>query len=265
MHIECRACRLLFLQHCIRQIRRVYARDDQTPYKVWLREVNCNGVNLPTKWGWEAVSLAEEILEDAISRPQEIAELSTAPDSVFTLISATAAYLVIIKLSTFQSQGVPLAGPSDAFLDRTVDLLKRAACGSDHVPARCAHLISALVRSYQTQIRHPPQQPHTARRDHDPTQKMLPRVSDQRPQPQPSLSLHYNSDPDHQYEHLGSMVHNGHRQQTQGLDPQLPGDGLGVGMEMNEVMNSDLMLDSDFWASFMSNLTANGEGLVGFG
>lgn len=268
MHIELRACRLLFLQHCIRETRRVYAQNDSLPYKVWLREVNCNGVNLPTTWGWEAVKLAEEILEAAISRPEEIAELSTAPDSVFTLISASAAYLVIIKLSAFQSEGVPLAGRSDTFLDRTVDLLRTAACGPDHVPAKCAHLISALVRSYQTQTRHPPQQHQPSRRDHhdhDPSQKTLPRVSHQRaPPPPPSLSLHYNSDPDHQQQHLGSTVHNGHRQQAQGMDAQLPGQGLGLGMEMNEVMNSDLMLDSDFWASFMSNLTANGGGLVSF-
>ena len=106
-----------------------------------------NGVSLAALWGQEAIALAEKILSSALSRP-ELKQLSTAPDVFFGLLSFAAAFLVISKITTFQNYRTHLPGSSDALLTKIVDRLLEVACSSDHAPAKCARLISALMRGF---------------------------------------------------------------------------------------------------------------------
>jgi hypothetical protein len=139
------AYRLLFLHHCLRNLRRV-VQDDSG--RAWFMLTDYNGVNLGAKWGQEAMELAEKILSSALSQP-ELKRLSTAPDIIFALLCFAAVFLVICKISTYQDFGAQLPASSDALLTSITDRLLQVACGPDHAPAKCARLISALVKGFK--------------------------------------------------------------------------------------------------------------------
>lgn len=231
------SCRLLFIHHCLRETRRVISDETGRP---WHEIAHYNGINLGMQWGHEALILAEEILSSTLSR-SELNQLSTAPDNVFAMICFAASFLVICKLSIYQQHGEQLPGSSDALLSKITDRLLQAACGPDHAPAKCAQLISGLVARFESQTKGGSNGADGLRMptiEHN--------ISSER------TSASYNPG-------LSSTGY-GVDSQPAPYDANLPTFGS---VDLNRIASSEVMLDSDFWSSFMDNLTADVPSMVG--
>ena len=191
-----------------------------------------NGINIVLHWGQEALLLAEDILSSTISRP-ELKQLGAAPDNVFAMLCFAASFIVICKIAIYQAHGDQLRGASDGLLAKITDRLIQAACSPDHAPAKCALLIKGLVASFEARTTKGGECEHV--------------------QPQNvshSLSSERTSATD-QVQELTGFSTGGHSH----FETFLPGHDSSDGL--NHLMHSDVMLDSDFWASFMDNLTTD--------
>jgi hypothetical protein len=174
--------------------------------------------------------MAEDILVSTISR-QEVKQLGAAPDNVFAMICFAASFLVMCKISVYQSHGIRLPGSSDGLLTKITDRLLQAACGPDHAPAKCAQLIRGLISTYEVRCSGEPAHPRSQYMSHN--------VSSERTSATLSRELESAGYPVDGHPHFDTSF--------QGHDPTM------------DLMNSDVMLDSDFWASFMDNLTVDME------
>ncbi|KIM74996.1 hypothetical protein PILCRDRAFT_689319 [Piloderma croceum F 1598] len=209
------AYRLLFLHHCLRNLRRV-VQDDSG--RSWFLLTDYNGVNLGAKWGQEAMELAEKILSSALSQP-ELKQLSTAPDIIFALLCFAAVFLVICKISTYQDFGAQLPASSDTLLTLITDRLLQVACGPDHAPAKCARLISALVKGFK------------ALSGGD--QASMPHAHGNSSGPPQTLSVEGQPQPDLKFPTVSPGV--------DFIEPAIP----------------SAMLDHNYWTSFMDTLMVN--------
>jgi len=177
-----------------------------------------NGVNLGAKWGQEAMELAEKILSLALSQP-ELKQLSTAPDIVFALLCFAAVFLVICKISTYQDFGAQLPPSSDALLTLITDRFLQVACGPDHAPAKCARLISALVKGFKAlSDGDRASMPHAQGNPSGPPQTSF-------VEGQPQLDLKFPT--------------------------------VGTGVDFIEPAIPGAMLDHNYWTSFMDTLAVN--------
>ncbi|KAF7981746.1 hypothetical protein HWV62_32365 [Athelia sp. TMB] len=211
----------------------------------WHRKAIYNGISLPRSWGKQTLLLAQDVLTSAISKFEHSTELSMIPDSIFAMVCSTAALLIRIKTLAYVFVGVRIIGSSDKLLQRTREIFASAACAPDHLPAQCAQFIASLIDSYETRLREPFQR--------QPADEIHTEGSLQRGVPHPTT------------EGLPTLP---------SLDP--PGDdhgpsnpgvsrddeveaGMGFGLGIADILrgDSDWMLDSDFWASFMDNLTTD--------
>jgi len=220
-------CRLLFIHHCLHETRRVVACSGVRP---WYLLAEHNGINLAIKWGQEAMLLAEDIISSTVSRP-ELEELTTAPDIVFAMLCFAASFIIMCKISIHQIRGEQLPGASDDLLARITERLMQAACSPDHAPVKCAQLINGLISNYEARI---------MEGDENLGPKILPHnISSER-------TVVANREPE--------LPRYPVDRQSQ-LDVSMPAHGLNV--DLNRLMNSEVMLDSEFWASFMDNLTTD--------
>ena len=223
-------CRLLFIHHCLQATRRVIASGADQP---WYTNAEYNGINIATHWGREALLLAEDILSSTISRT-ELKQLGAAPDNVFAMLCFAASFIVTCKIAVYQVYGDQLRGASDGLLEKINDRLIQAACSQDHAPAKCARLIKRLVASFEAC-----------------TMKGGGECEHVQPQDVPhSLSSERTSATD-QIQELTGFSAGGQPH----FEASLPDHGSSDGV--NWLMHSDVMLDSDFWASFMDNLTTD--------
>lgn len=187
-------------------------------------------MNLAMQWGHEALLLSEEILTLTLSR-LEINQLSTAPDNIIALICFAASFLVICKLSIYQIHGEDLPGSSDTLLSKIINRLAQSACGPDHAPAKGAQLIASLVTRYKTETKKGKEidRPKVPSLEH--TLSSL-RTSAATDEPVVSPTLPAEAQPYYEAPPFGSV-------------------------DLSNMINSDVMLDSEFWSSFMDNLTAD--------
>jgi hypothetical protein len=232
-------CRLLFIHHCLHETRRIVTVDPARQDQPWYMFAEYNGVNLAIHWGQEAMLLAEDILSSTISQP-ESSLLGSAPDNLFAMVCFAATFIVVCKISVYQSHGECLSGSSDGLLAKVIDRLLLAACSPDHAPAKCAQLIRQLVVTYEARMK------CNKVPEHLEPQAMSHHNSSGR-------SSGINQEPESGFSVDGQPPH---------FDASL--SGYGVSLDLNRLMNSDVMIDSDFWASFMDNLTTDvpyGEGV----
>jgi hypothetical protein len=230
-------CRLLFMHHSLHEARRVVISDQTRQGRPWYMFAESNGVKLAVHWGQEALLLAEGILSSIISQP-ESNQLGSAPDNLFAMVCFAATFVVMCKISTYQNHGEHIPGSSDGLLAKVIDRLLLAACNPDHAPAKCAQLIRKLVATYEARTMKCNNKP-----EHLEPQAMLHNISSER-------TSAINQEPESGFGVDGQPPH---------LDASLSGY-----IDLNVLMKSDVMIDSDFWASFMDNLTTDveyGEGV----
>lgn len=224
------SCRLLVLHHTLRSIRKVLPNDSD---RRWYQDAEYDGVNVVVLWGHQAILLAEEMLSIAISL-LELEQLGTAPDSIFSLLCFAAVFIVMCKYSVHRLHGSHLTGSSDVLLQKIIDRLSRIACGSDHAPAKCAQLLSAMMDTFRAR---------TIKVDED--------SEDGKAQ---NCELSTTSRESSQ----STVEHQPHRIDLPGIQQShtdTPWPSLDSGVDLNQLMNPDIILDSDFWASFMDNVT----------
>lgn len=236
-------CRLFFINHCLAETRKTFgwAQGNSVPAG-WHRKVIFNGISLPRSWGKQTLLLSQDVLTSAISKFEQSTELSMIPDCIFAMVCCTAAYLVRIKISAYLFAGIRIRGSSDKLLQRMREIFASAACAPDHFPAQCAQFIATLVDAYEARVREPFQR--------QPTDENYTEGSPQRAVLQPAEGLPALPP-------LGSQGNDRGSQRVL-RDSEAEG-GMGFGLDVGDILrgDSDWMLDSDFWASFMDNLTTD--------
>ncbi|KAF7985932.1 hypothetical protein HWV62_43858 [Athelia sp. TMB] len=212
------ACRLLIMHHSMREARRVYTEPSGPP---WFEIAKHCGVNIAMKWGQEAVIAAETTLSTMLSRPESDVELmATTPDNIFAMLCFAASFLIMCKISIHQIHGGDLPESSNTLLAKTNALFARLACAPDHAPSKCAQLIIGLVAGFEART----------------GKRMVGFANGSGP---PIVTRPSGG--------LAAAISQGDRHPC---DLPIPGD-------LSELLNSELMLDADFWASFMDNLTTD--------
>ncbi|KAG2369795.1 hypothetical protein BDR07DRAFT_1388333 [Suillus spraguei] len=232
LRVYYQSCRLLVLVHALIETKTVISKcDQQNP---WFLVAEHNGINLGRSWGHQALVLSEGILITALSRP-ELVLLSAAPDNFFSMLTLATFFVIISKWSVMENACEQLPGSSDSILARTIDRMQQVSAAPDHVPAKCARVIEAGVLSFRKRASEKSEvesrELHRPLLEHfDTAARLRERVS------APVAHSGYPTE-QQQYSH------------TQQSFPSFPVN------DPNYFMNSDIILDNDFWSSFMSNLS----------
>jgi hypothetical protein len=182
----------------------------------WYSRFIHNGVNLAGAWGYEAIMSAESVLSVLISR-SELALIGTLPDMVFTFISFAAVFLIMAKFALYEHRAESISGSGDALLVKTIERLSEAAYSPEHHAARCARIIASSLAAWEMRKAKPEIGKYI---------RVAPTVA-KSPVPEPAGET--------------TTFTNGSADPIQ---------------DFNRFMNPDIFLDSDFWASFMNNLSS---------
>jgi hypothetical protein len=221
--IYCHCCKLLVLFHLTREMRCVYCQEDNsTPWY----NVQRHDIAFAMEWFREAMSAAEAILTQLLSRPDP-ALLGTLPDHVFTLITFAAVFLIWAKISVLGSHKTVLSGYSDTTLTMTVDLLRKVQHTRQH-----ADLITGCFKVYEELVAKRQEGGNAVRQALRESQNANGEEGNEAPA---------------------------------GLGPVLPlpcGEwqdwppfsGFNLDLDLNCMVNPSY-LDSEFWPTFLSNLT----------
>ncbi|KAG1755346.1 hypothetical protein EDB19DRAFT_1924731 [Suillus lakei] len=194
--------------------------------KTWFLVAEHNGINLGRSWGHQALVLSEGILITALSRP-ELVLLSAAPDNFFSMLTLATFFVILSKWS--------LPGSSDSILARTIDRMRQVSAAPDHVPAKCARVIEAGVLSFR-------------RRSSEKSE------ADSREFSRPLLE-HFDTAARNFRERVSApAAPSGYPAEQQYSHTQQSFPSFPIN-DPNYFMNSDIILDNDFWSSFMSNLS----------
>ncbi|KAG9317720.1 hypothetical protein JVU11DRAFT_1936 [Chiua virens] len=149
LHIYYQSCRLLILVHALMETKLTLTKSDS--HNPWFLVAEHNGVNLAQCWGHQALVISEAILITTISQ-LEPALMSTAPDSVFSMITFATIFVILSKWSVLENAGQQMPGSSDSILTRTIEKLSLVACSPDHFAAKCARVIESGVLSFKRKI-----------------------------------------------------------------------------------------------------------------
>ncbi|KAH0840187.1 hypothetical protein J3R83DRAFT_1182 [Lanmaoa asiatica] len=249
LHIYYQSCRLLVLVHALMETKLVLTKaDSQIP---WFLVAEHNGVNLAHSWGHHALVLSEAILIATISRP-ELALMSTAPDSLFSMITFATIFVLLSKWSVLENAGQQMPGSSDSILAKTIERLSLIACSPDHFPAKCARLIEAGVLSFKRKIERSEREPKEFSRpvvQHFTTSTRGEFGSSSASR---SASVSDGMRTGYAAGSPAAGVNAGGSLAPGPMDPQNTFPNLLMS-DPNYFMGSDIFFDNDFWSSFMSN------------
>jgi hypothetical protein len=245
LQVYYQSCRLIVLVHAIMQAKLALNKPDrQGP---WFLAAVYNGVNLTQTWGHHALVLSEAILIATISR-SELALMSAAPDSLFSMISLAAIFVILSKWNVYENIGQQMPGSSDPILARIIEKLSLIACSPDHFAVKCARLIEAGVLSFRKKTERSEPGPKVF------SKPVLRHFTEYGPTSRSGSGSGSGSNGmgTGGYAAGGSAVGAG----TGGSLPHGPIDPqytfLNVPMsDPNYFMSSDIFFDDDFWSAFM--------------
>jgi hypothetical protein len=143
-------CRLTFLVHILRHMRMhippsVVARGGSMFFSSTMTRSGCGLVLACPR---DALASAEALLTTILCiKDKEL--LVTAPDSVFAMISFSAAYITTARSLILQSKGMQrLPGASEELLARTIKCLRKVSLSTDDNASRCARVISGFLDTW---------------------------------------------------------------------------------------------------------------------
>lgn len=238
MQVYYHANRLLTLHMAIRCARNAFIKSHPAQKSgPWYHHLTADGTNVASVLGQDAISSAEAIMITTLSRP-EIHLLGTSPDNLFAMISFAATFLIMVKFAVLHNQGEVLTGASDHLLIRIIERLKQAAVTPDHAAAKCAHMITALMTAWEKQASRAAQEREEA-----------------------AVAASGAIDHAVSAERGAPTMEKDNRWPEVGVEPShmnMPTDGLPFTMneDLQRYTNSDIFLDTEFWSSFMENLTS---------
>lgn len=222
---------------------------NKTDSQTWFLAAEHNGVNLARSWGHHALVLSEAILIATISR-SELALMSTAPDSLFSMITMAAIFVILSKWCVLENIGQQMPGSSDSILEKIIRRLSHIACSPDHFAAKCARVIEAGVHSFRKK---------SERLDPGP-----------KPIPKPIVKHFTEYGPTSR----SAGVSNGMGTGEYAAESSAAGVAMGTNLapgptdqytfpnfpmsDPNYFMNSDILFDNDFWSMVMNGMSAMG-------
>ncbi|KAG6334098.1 hypothetical protein ID866_4990 [Astraeus odoratus] len=244
LQIYYQSFRLLVLLHGMMELKRVYEEDGVV--EPWFELVELNGVKLVLVWGSRALVIAEGVLITMISR-SETALLSAAPDYFFAMISLSTLYVILSKWSAMEKTKEPLRGSCDSLLARTVQYLTQISCSPDHSAARCARVIEEGMSSVHKKL-------STYSRQAVTSQIWRQRVS--------SAALNYTEVDCNRDMGYSSMPPTAEYTECVGGTPPLHEQAMNshhtlssFPMSDPNYFNSEIFFDTEFWSSFMANMS----------
>lgn len=234
------SCRLIVLVHAIMQAKLALNKPDrQGP---WFLAAVHNGVNLTQTWGHHALVLSEAILIATISR-SELALMSTAPDSLFSMISLAAIFVILSKWNVYENIGQQMPGSSDSILARIIERLSLIACSPDHFAAKCARLIEGGVLSFRRKTERSEPGPKVSK-------PVLRHYTEYGPTSKSASGSNGMGTGGYTVGSSAPGVDTGGSLPPGPMDPQYT--FLNVPMsDPNYFMSSDIFFDDDFWSAFM--------------
>lgn len=256
--------RLLVVVHALLETKLALTKPNSR--QPWFLVAEHNGVNLAQSWGHHALVLSEAILITTISQP-ELDLMSTAPDTMFSMITFATVYVLMSKWNVYENAGQHMPGSSDSILARTIERLLQIACSPDHFAAKCARLIEAGVLSFKKKIERSEMQPKefsTPLVQHFTSHNRADFASSSGASRSGSASASSSGgvgtgacaagSPVAGINTAGSFV-------PSPMDPQhsFPNPPMS---DPGYFMSSDIMLDNEFWSSFMLTFS-DGNGMGG--
>lgn len=229
----------------------------------WFLLAEHNGVNLAQSWGHQALVLSEAILIATISLP-EPALMSTAPDSLFSMITFATIFVMLSKWSVLEHAGQQMPGSSDSILARTIERLSLIACSRDHFAAKCARLIETGVISFKRKIE------RSAMELKEYSKPIVQHFTTSTRAEFSSLSASRSASVSsgmgtgvYAAGSPATGVNTGGNMAPGPMDSQHIFSNFPIN-DSNYFMGPDIFFDNDFWSSFMLNPTdGNGMGMMG--
>jgi hypothetical protein len=164
---------------------------------------------------------AESILTTFLATP-DLALLGGAPDNFFVTIAFASTWIFVSNFSVHQLGGSKLGGASELLQSMTIQRLNQIAHSPDHAPARCGHVLGALMNAWQR--RKPESRDSSGSCD--------------------ILDIPYAS-----FQPISNPALAG----TEGyINPPSYQDSTNI-----RASNSDLFMDDAFWAAFLQNLDSD--------
>lgn len=111
-----------------------------------------NGIDIVRTWGRQFFGDAEAILI-AICAISDSAQLSIAPDILFTLVTMAAAAVFTANIWYMRDMGGIIPGASYELLTTTIERLSEAALHPEHAPAKYARLMQSWMKKWEEQRR----------------------------------------------------------------------------------------------------------------
>ncbi|KAF8450221.1 hypothetical protein L210DRAFT_3387413 [Boletus edulis BED1] len=244
LQVYYQSCRLLVLVHALMQAK--IALGKTSTQGTWFLSAEHNGVNLAQSWGHQALVLSEAILIATISR-SELALMSTAPDSLFSMITLATIFVLLSKWNVLENIGQQMPGSSDSILAKIIERLSLIACSPDHFAAKCARLIEAGVLSFRRRSERSEPEPKVFSRP------VVRHFTEYGPSRRGSVS---NGMDTGGYAAGSSTtgVNTGGCLPPGPVEPQYTLPNLPMS-DPNYFVNSDIFFDNDFWSTFMSSGT----------
>lgn len=138
----------MVLQHVLNSARLNKRSHDGKP---WYENTVHGGIHFAKCWGQDGIITAEAVLISACTLSDHNL-LSTAPDSLFALITCAAAFVLMAKSTMIRLCNVLFQSASDSLLTSVVEHMSAAALSSEHFPAKCARLIMAWVKKWEQNV-----------------------------------------------------------------------------------------------------------------
>jgi hypothetical protein len=241
LEIVWHTCRLIVFHNAIRYGRKAFHPACGNTWHVQIRPHG--GPPVVPIWGKDTCSTCERILVLLLEADRQL--LATSPDVIFVMLTYAAMMVVGCKFIVWNRTGYDFRGSGIVILKRTVQVLSEMSFSADHAASRCAHLINAIIRSWETrqtfdseaafnQSRLQHQIASTYPPGMDPTRIL----QDSGPQ-----AYHYHDPTAHSF----SNIHT----------PNLSGDGTGFDPQFHQQTGQGSDGGMDFWSLLFG---ANGPG-----
>uniref|UniRef100_A0A0W0G5Y9 Zn(2)-C6 fungal-type domain-containing protein n=1 Tax=Moniliophthora roreri TaxID=221103 RepID=A0A0W0G5Y9_MONRR len=239
MALQMHGWRLLLYHHLFHEIRTVM---DGHNSQSWIK-AEFKGIPIALSLGKDGIVSAQAILASTLALDTKL--LAASPDHVFMMITFAAIWILITNFSIYQLSKINLGWASDRLVVLTAERLVEVSVTPNDLPAKCAHMIRRLANVWdgRAKLVKAPGGVGEAPKMHEPPKTCL--MQEWRSEKPTSETTDINLA-------TGSLG-----LASAGYTGVLPN------FQQNLTQPSDLMMDAQFWATFMDNLSTDRDSGVG--
>jgi hypothetical protein len=233
LEIVWHTCRLIILPSAIRSGRIVFHPIYGGTWHVQIRPHG--GPPIVPIWSKDISSTCERVLVLLLEADRQL--LATSPDVIFVMLTYAAVMVVGCKFIVWNRTGYDFRGSGIPLLKRTVQVLSEISFSADHAASRCAHLVTAIIKSWETRQAFDSEAAfNQSRLQHQIASTYPPGMDPNRiPQDYMPQAYHYH---DPTAAHSFSSMHT----------PNLPGDGTGFDPQFHQQASQGGDGGMDFWS-----------------